>query len=58
MMQPYPSFETVKTRAHCLALQAAARAHGDAWIDLIQAQLKLKLAEKKLALVKKERRTR
>jgi len=54
----HPNFETVKTRAHCLALQAATRAHGDAWIDLIQAQLKLKLAEKKLEKIKKERRTR
>jgi len=57
-MQPYPSFEMMDTRADCLKLQAAKRAHGDAWIDLIQAQLKLKLAEQKLEKIKKERRTR
>ena len=46
----------IRTRAHCLALQAATRAHGNAWIDFIQAQLKLKLAEQKLERIKKERR--
>ena len=55
-MMQHPNFETVKTRAHCLALRAATRAHGNAWIDFIQAQLKLKLAEQKLERIKKERR--